>query len=150
MSTNYFYLMSCDYYQISCDYWLGVFISLSLQLITPRHILLAIANDDELHRVSVRVVKHVCLIEDVLAIIQTRPYTHTHTHTHTQLLKGVTISQGGVLPHIPEVLLFRKSQLTRPKPRPPKPAVPTTTDAAPSTSKPGIICFSRILPKTES
>ena len=29
----------------------------------------------------------------------------------TQLLRGVTISQGGVLPHIPEVLLFKKSQL---------------------------------------
>ena len=28
-----------------------------------------------------------------------------------QLLRGVTISQGGVLPHIPEVLLFKKSQL---------------------------------------
>lgn len=47
------------------------------KLITPRHILLAVANDDELHR----------------------------------LLKGVTISQGGVLPHIPEVLLFRRSQM---------------------------------------
>ncbi|CAI7999603.1 Core histone macro-H2A.1 [Geodia barretti] len=47
------------------------------KIITPRHILLAVANDDELHR----------------------------------LLRGVTISQGGVLPHIPEVLLFKKSQL---------------------------------------
>ena len=27
-----------------------------------------------------------------------------------QLLKGVTISQGGVLPHIPEVLLYKRSQ----------------------------------------
>lgn len=44
--------------------------------INPRHILLAIANDEELHR----------------------------------LLKGVTISQGGVLPHIPEVLLYKRSQ----------------------------------------
>lgn len=44
------------------------------KIITPRHILLAVANDDELHR----------------------------------LLRGVTISQGGVLPHIPEVLLFKK------------------------------------------
>lgn len=47
------------------------------KIITPRHILLAVANDDELHR----------------------------------LLRGVTISQGGVLPHIPEVLLFKKNQL---------------------------------------
>ena len=51
----------------------------------------------------------------------------------TQLLKGVTISQGGVLPHIPEVLLFRKHQLrksashkAKPKPvaAPPSPKAP--------------------------
>ena len=47
------------------------------RVISPRHILLAIANDDELHK----------------------------------LLKGVTISQGGVLPNIPQVLLYRKKQL---------------------------------------
>ncbi|KAL5505115.1 hypothetical protein EMCRGX_G006496 [Ephydatia muelleri] len=45
--------------------------------ITPRHVLLAIANDDELHK----------------------------------LLKGVTISQGGVLPHIKEELLYTKNKL---------------------------------------
>ena len=64
---------------------------------------------------------------------------HHSLHTHplfTQLLKGVTISQGGVLPHIPEVLLFRKSQLTKAtKPRPkttpitaPPPKPGTTTN----------------------
>ena len=47
------------------------------RVISPRHILLAVANDDELHK----------------------------------LLKGVTISQGGVLPNIPQVLLYRKKQL---------------------------------------
>lgn len=47
------------------------------RVITPRHILLAIANDDELNK----------------------------------LLKGVTISQGGVLPNIPEVLLYRSKHL---------------------------------------
>lgn len=47
------------------------------RVISPRHVLLAVANDDELNR----------------------------------LLKGVTISQGGVLPHIHEVLLHRKKQL---------------------------------------
>ena len=47
------------------------------RVISPRHILLAIANDDELNK----------------------------------LLKGVTISQGGVLPNIPHVLLYRKKQL---------------------------------------
>lgn len=30
--------------------------------------------------------------------------------TTLQLLRGVTISQGGVLPHIPEVLLYKRSQ----------------------------------------
>ena len=46
-----------------------------------------------------------------------------------QLLKGVTISQGGVLPHIPEVLLFRKSQMRKStKPRPTK-AVPAAQAA---------------------
>ena len=44
------------------------------RIITPRHVLLAIANDDEL----------------------------------AKLLKGVTISQGGVLPNIHDVLLQRK------------------------------------------
>ena len=47
------------------------------RIVTPRHILLAVANDDEL----------------------------------SKLLQGVTISQGGVFPHIPEVLLYRKSKL---------------------------------------
>lgn len=65
------------------------------KVITPRHILLAVANDDELHK----------------------------------LLKGVTISQGGVLPHINEVLLTRKSQMHKSvKPRPSKVvAVPAAT-----------------------
>ena len=45
--------------------------------ISPRHILLAVANDDELNK----------------------------------LLKGVTISQGGVLPNIQTVLLHRKKEL---------------------------------------
>ena len=47
------------------------------KVITPRHILLAIANDDELNK----------------------------------LLKGVTISQGGVMPNIHEVLMCRGSNL---------------------------------------
>lgn len=47
------------------------------RIITPRHILLAVANDDELNK----------------------------------LLRGVTISQGGVLPHIQEVLLYRNREL---------------------------------------
>lgn len=47
------------------------------RIVTPRHILLAIANDDEL----------------------------------SKLLQGVTISQGGVFPHIHEVLLYRKNKL---------------------------------------
>ena len=54
--------------------------------ISPRHILLAVANDDELN----------------------------------QLFKGVTISQGGVLPNIQEALL-RGMKKPRPKPKaPPK------------------------------
>lgn len=75
------------------------------KVITPRHILLAVANDDELH----------------------------------QLLKGVTISQGGVLPHIPEVLLFRKSQMGKAgrKPATPKKklVVATATKAPPPAPK---------------
>ncbi|XP_064398914.1 core histone macro-H2A.1-like [Halichondria panicea] len=55
------------------------------KVITPRHILLAVANDDELHK----------------------------------LLKDVTISQGGVLPHIPEILLVRKGQSSKSKSHPP-------------------------------
>ena len=52
-----------------------------------------------------------------------------------QLLKGVTISQGGVLPHIPEVLLFRKSQMHKSvKPRPAK-VVPAPAAAASITAK---------------
>lgn len=47
------------------------------RIVSPRHILLSIANDTEL----------------------------------CQLLRGVIISQGGVLPHINEVLLYRKKQL---------------------------------------
>ena len=47
------------------------------RVISPRHILLAVANDDELNK----------------------------------LLKGVTISQGGVLPNIHAVLLCRKKEL---------------------------------------
>lgn len=71
------------------------------KLISPRHILLAVANDEELNR----------------------------------LLKGVTISEGGVLPHIPEVLINRKTAIKRkskhvapPKPLPP--ATPTRSLAA--------------------
>ena len=60
--------------------------------------------------------------------------THTTTLSHSQLLKGVTISQGGVLPHIPEVLLFRKGQTSKSKPHPP--ATPTEPPAA---SKPGTV-----------
>ena len=65
------------------------------RVITPRHILLAVANDDELNR----------------------------------LLRGVTISQGGVLPHIQEVLLYRKRQL-----RDAMKAKPGSTPPAPSSS----------------
>jgi len=74
------------------------------KLITPRHILLAVGNDDELHR----------------------------------LLKGVTISQGGVLPHIPEVLLFRKQQLRKiaPHKAKPKPAAPPSPKAPPPPKSP--------------
>ena len=36
----------------------------------------------------------------------------------SQLLKNVTISQGGVLPNIQEVLLIRKNHPSKPKPRP--------------------------------
>lgn len=62
------------------------------KLITPRHILLAVANDDELHR----------------------------------LLKDVTISQGGVLPHINEVLIQKRGP-SKPKPSKPRPKPAATT-----------------------
>ena len=51
-----------------------------------------------------------------------------------QLLKGVTISQGGVLPHIPEVLLFRKHQLRKMGPSKPKP--PTAGPPSPKLPPP--------------
>ncbi|CAN7993678.1 unnamed protein product [Ixodes hexagonus] len=65
--------------------------------ITPRHILLAIANDDELH----------------------------------QLLKGVTIASGGVLPRIlPELLARRKgSRFIMPSPKH-QPTLPAATVAS--------------------
>lgn len=69
--------------------------------ITPRHILLAIANDDELH----------------------------------QLLKGVTIASGGVLPRIlPELLARRKGGrfvMPSPKHQPALPALPVTAVLSP-------------------
>ena len=75
------------------------------RVITPRHILLAIANDDELNK----------------------------------LLKGVTISQGGVLPNIHEVLMRKKSNLkeywktrtstSQPAPSPAKPQKPAKRHA---------------------
>ncbi|XP_062512570.1 histone H2A-beta, sperm-like [Corticium candelabrum] len=59
--------------------------------IIPRHILLAVANDDELH----------------------------------ELLKGVTISQGGVLPHILPQLLRRRTPQTFSVRNPMSPAPPS-------------------------
>ncbi|CAN7991758.1 unnamed protein product, partial [Ixodes pacificus] len=66
--------------------------------ITPRHILLAIANDDELH----------------------------------QLLKGVTIASGGVLPRIlPELLARRKGgRFVMPSPKH-QPALPVAAVLSP-------------------
>ena len=81
------------------------------RIVTPRHILLAIANDTELH----------------------------------QLTKGVTISQGGVLPNIHEVLISNKKKkvgtikpVVSPRPAPKK-AVPhpTPKKATRSTPKKG-------------
>ena len=72
------------------------------------------------------------------------PHTPSPPHPHTpspltpslppQLLKGVTISQGGVLPHIPEVLLFRKHQLRKMGPSKPKP--PTAGPPSPKLPPP--------------
>lgn len=96
------------------------------KIITPRHILLAVANDDELHRVSKALEVDVTPILSVtiglkLVLEFHAFYPHTlapcllkiyvRETSLPQLLRGVTISQGGVLPHIPEVLLFKKSQL---------------------------------------
>lgn len=90
------------------------------KLITPRHILLAVANDDELHRVG-------CCVRGSHPL--TLPFS-------PQLLKGVTISQGGVLPHIPEVLLFRKSQLSKAgKGKVPPPPSSTTKTASSAPTK---------------
>lgn len=76
---------------------------------------MAVANDDELHRVSIYTYNFSpnCVFT-----------SKTLYRLYPQLLKDVTISQGGVLPHINEVLITKKGG-TKSKPRPkpaPKPA----------------------------
>lgn len=70
--------------------------------VTPRHILLAIANDDELH----------------------------------QLLRGVTIASGGVLPRIQPELLVRKkgNKFVMPSPKHQPSALPMRVNNTPSKS----------------
>ncbi|KAF2975610.1 hypothetical protein EK904_008440 [Melospiza melodia maxima] len=62
--------------------------------IAPRHILLAVANDEELNQVPVCI-----LVRELCAWVKLLP---------GKLLKGVTIASGGVLPRIQPELLAKK------------------------------------------
>ena len=61
--------------------------------INPRHLQLAVRNDEELNKVGHS-------LESALILLQSNPF---------QLLSGVTIAQGGVLPNIHAVLLPKKT-----------------------------------------
>lgn len=79
--------------------------------VNPRHILLAIACDDELNKVCA------CTSKVCMRVCWgcTQPQVSMPTPAvgllcSLQLFKGVTISQGGVLPNIHSVLLHRKGE----------------------------------------
>uniref|UniRef100_A0A3P9BR18 MacroH2A.1 histone n=1 Tax=Maylandia zebra TaxID=106582 RepID=A0A3P9BR18_9CICH len=75
--------------------------------VTPRHILLAIANDEELNQVSCSINNdpNFQVVQGIMDIVLVCLISHLQLF---QLLKGVTIAAGGVLPNIHPELLAKK------------------------------------------